>query len=319
MPGGWKSSLVRKVRKALPWVVGAGVLAYIAMRVPFEAFRDAMGYGPHWLLATINLLIVLSVLVTDSTATWIGLHAVKLRRPFSQIAAVRGAIYMLFLVNFAVGQGGFGYYLHRSGTTPLRALGATLFLMGTTLATLLLIATTTWTAVGVDPELATLRLICLVAAGALALYLLCIAWAPSALKRREVFSPLFDAGVRGHLISIAARVPHASIVVLGNWVALRAWGIDVPVEVGLTAMPALAIIAVLPISPGGIGTTQAAFVFFFARFAPAETPEARDALVFAFAIVHFVYGVLASLIVGLACTPFARRALAKAAPAPSPP
>ena len=63
----------------------------------------------------------------------------------------------------------------------------------------------------------------------------------------------------------------------------------------------------------GLGTTQAAFVLLFRDYAQGATSDDRAAAVLAFAIVHFVYGVLASLVVGLVCTPLARHT-ARAAP-----
>jgi uncharacterized membrane protein YbhN (UPF0104 family) len=109
---------------------------------------------------------------------------------------------------------------------------------------------------------------------------------------------------------MAARLPHIAVIVLGHWVAMVAWGIEVPFIAGLTIMPAVVIASVLPISPAGLGTTQAAVVFFFGSYAAGATSDERTAAVLAFAIVHFVYGVLASLAVGFACLPFAKRSRA---------
>jgi uncharacterized membrane protein YbhN (UPF0104 family) len=64
---------------------------------------------------------------------------------------------------------------------------------------------------------------------------------------------------------------------------------------------------VLPISPGGLGTTQAALIYFFSDYAAGATDDARGANILAFAIVHFVYAVVAQLVLGLACVPAARR------------
>jgi uncharacterized membrane protein YbhN (UPF0104 family) len=85
------------------------------------------------------------------------------------------------------------------------------------------------------------------------------------------------------------------------------WGIEVPFAVGVTIMPAVVIAAALPISPGGLGTTQAAAVYFFSAYASGATADERGANLLAFAIVHFVYGVLAAMAIGLVCAPFARR------------
>ena len=106
---------------------------------------------------------------------------------------------------------------------------------------------------------------------------------------------------------MAGRIPHVAAMVLGHWVALRVWGIPVPFAAALTLLPAVVIASVLPISPAGLGTTQAAFVYFFSSYAPGATPAAQKAHILAFAIVYFVYGVVSLLAIGLAITPFAKK------------
>lgn len=299
-----KPSLVRRV---LPWAIGAVIVVIIATRVPYAAFKDAMGRGPHLALALTNLAINAVVLLTDSVSTWIGLIALKLRRPFGKVFVVRGATFVLFIINYAVGQGGFGYYLHRTGVSALRAVGATLFLIGTNLATLLVITGLAWAAYGGGTSNPALGWTLVVGCAGYVVYLGIIIAAPGIFVRREVLAPLFDAGLRGHLLAMLGRLPHVLVLVIGQWAAIRVWGIDVPFLDGLTIMPAVVIASVLPISPGGLGTTQAAFVLFFADYAVGATHDDRAATVLAFAIVHFVYGVFGSLAVGLACLPFARK------------
>jgi uncharacterized membrane protein YbhN (UPF0104 family) len=152
---------------------------------------------------------------------------------------------------------------------------------------------------------------------ALAIYLAAIALAPGWLARRALLAPLFDAGVRGHAVAMLARLPHTAVIVAGIWLAVRTWGIAVPFGVGMTLTPIIVIASVLPIAPAGLGTTQAALVYLFAGYAAGATEDARSAAVLAFAIVHFVYSVSASLIVGFACIPLARRAGVLPEPAPS--
>jgi uncharacterized membrane protein YbhN (UPF0104 family) len=133
-----------------------------------------------------------------------------------------------------------------------------------------------------------------------------------------VLAPLFDAGLGGHALAMVGRIPHVAVLVLGHWVALRAWGIAVPFTSALTIMPAVVIASVLPISPAGLGTTQAAFVYFFGSYAAGATPAAQNAHVLAFAIVYFVYGIVSLLVLGLASTPLAKKLGVLPAPGSSP-
>ena len=298
-------------RRILPWAVGAAILVVVVLRVPFEAFRAAIGHGPHVTLATVDFVVVVVTLGTDSVATWLGLLALRLRRPLAHVAAVRGATFVLFLLNYALGQGGFGYYLHRTGTPARRAVGATLFLIGTNLATLLLVTSIACAAHGDD---ASMGWFLPAGCAALAAYLVVIGIAPDFVRRRAVFAPLFDAGLRGHAIAMASRLPHVLVMSLGIWWAMRAWGIEVPFVAGLTTMPIVVIAAALPIAPAGLGTTQAALVYLFSDFATGATADERNAVVLAFSIVHFVYSVLGILVVGLVCIPVARNLGAIASP-----
>jgi hypothetical protein len=295
------------IRRVLPWLVGIAVLVALALRVPVDTFRDAITEGPHVALAFVTLAITACVLCTDSLSTWAGLRALAIRRPLHHVLAIRGATYVLFVLNYAVGQGAFGYYLNRTGVPGLRAVGVTLFLIGTNLATLLVVTTAVWLVGGDRSMHESLWWTLVAGCGGFVVYLAIVAAAPGFIARRAVLAPLFDAGLRGHAIAMASRLPHSAVVVLGHWLAIRIWGIDVPVSAGLTLMPAVAVASVLPISPAGLGTTQAALVVFFADYANGATADARQAVVLAFAVVYFVYGVVSSLVVGLACTPFARR------------
>lgn len=280
------------LRRLAPWLAGLAILAIIITRVPFAAFRDAIGKGPHLRLFAVDLAITLVVLGTDSVSTWIGLVAVRMRRRFTDVFFVRGATYVLFLVNYALGQGGFGYYLYRTGETALRATGATLFLIGTNLATLLVVTSLAWAASEL-PVPGAMWWTLVVGCAGFAAYLVAIAVAPGVLARRHVLAPLFEAGLGGHALAMVGRLPHVAVITLGHWAALRAWGVPAPLVSGLTIMPAVVIASVLPISVGGLGTTQAALVFFFADYAIATTAGEREAFVLAFAIAHFVYLVIA--------------------------
>lgn len=297
---------MKKLWKQLwPWLVGVAICVVLALRVPVDAFGAAIHQGPHLALAAIDTLVILVVLATDTFATWVSLIAVRLRWPMREVLAVRGATYVLSLVNYVVGQGGIAYYLHKGGVATLRATGVTLFIMGTTFVGLLAITTATWMLGTIDNPAIWWTLVgsCI----AFAIYLVIIVAAPSFVARREVFAPLFEAGLRGHAITILARLPHVTLIVLGHWLAMVAWGMDVPFLYAMATLPVVALVTVLPISPAGLGTTQAALVYFFATYADGVTDDARSASVLAFAIVHFVYGTLAQLLVGLACVPAARR------------
>jgi hypothetical protein len=313
--------LAARLRRWLPWIVGVAIIVVVASRLPYQKFQASLSHGPHLALALTEIAITLTVLVTDSLSTWVGLIALKIRWPLARVAAVRGVTYLLFLINYAVGQGGFGYYLHKAGEPPLRAAGATLFLIGTNLACLLLLTLAVWIGIDARGDNPALWWTLVIGSAGFAAYLVVIALRFPVLAQRQLLAPLFEAGLRGHALAVVGRLPHVVVIVLSYWVAMEVWGIHVPFATAATLMPAVALAAVLPISPAGLGTTQAALVYFFRDYAAGATADDRSAAVLAFGIVHFVYGVGAAVLVGGACVPFAKRMGALTSPdlKPAPP
>lgn len=303
-----KARAKQLVRRILPWALGLAIVAIIAARVPYAAFAGAIAKGPHLVLALVDAAVVVGLLAADTLATWIGLRVLAVRWGFKKVLEIRGATYLLSLLNYAVGQGGIGYYLHREGVAPLRAVGMTLFLMGTTFATLLVVTTTTWASHGATIAHGAMWWTLVAGMAAFVVYLVAVALSPAFIARRDTLAVLFEAGVRGHAIAMLARLPHVALIVLGHWFAMLAWGIHVPFLAAVTVMPAVVIATVLPISPAGLGTTQAALVFFFADYAAGTTGDDRSALVLAFSIVHFVYAVIGQALVGLGFILASRRA-----------
>ena len=136
--------MIRIARQLLPWLVGGAILAAVFARISFADLREALRHGSYASFAAVMVVLMVIQLYTDSVATWIGLIALRMRRPFGKVVVVRGATYLLIVLSYVVSQGGFGYYLHRSGERPLRATGATLFLLGVNFAMLLVVTTTVW-------------------------------------------------------------------------------------------------------------------------------------------------------------------------------
>jgi hypothetical protein len=288
------------LRRWWPWLVGAAIFAVIATRIPVDAFRDAIGHGPHLRLGLVTFALTVTILCSDSLTVWIGLVALRMRRPLGQVFAIRGATYLFVIVNYALGQGAFGVYLSRTGIKGVRAAGATLFLVGTNFAALMLVTLAVWVIGGGDPAYRALWWTLVAGCSAFGVYLIVIAIAPRVLAQRPLLAPFFEAGLRGHLIAVVGRFPYTAVIVLAPWIAIRTWGIPVPLTAAVMLMPVVAVATALPISPAGLGTTQAALVYFFSVYA-------TSAQVLAFSVVYFVYGVASSAVVGIIATASARR------------
>jgi uncharacterized membrane protein YbhN (UPF0104 family) len=301
-PGAWNG-----IKRWLPWVAAAAILGWLSSRVPVDALRAALRHGSYLPLALFVLFETLAILPLDVFATREALGIVGVRRGFKELFLLRGATYLLGLLSYVAGQGGVGVYLARSGVRAARAAGAMLFLMISNGMVLVGIA-----ALGLLIDLPRERreLLLLLIAGAfagIALYLAVIAARPRWLAARPALAPLFEAGVRGHLRAAAARLPHLLIMAAMQWGSFLVWGIALPFWRTLALMTVVLLVAALPITPSGLGTSQVLQVLFFSPWAAGADAAARGADVLALSLVHYVFGLVGQALLGVVCLAALRR------------
>lgn len=293
-----------RLKRWLPWGVAVALLAVLFTRIPFDALRGALAHGSYLTLALYVLFEILIALAPDAWATKEALAAAGVRMGFRELMLARGATYLLGLLSYLLGQGGIGVWLAKRGVRAAQATGAVLLLMVSNGIALLLIA---GAGLLVSPSDKRLLLVVGVGLAGVAVYLAMIALRVRWMEGWPALAPLFDAGLSGHLRAIVARLPHMLLLAVLHWGAFRVWGVAVPPELGIALMPVVLLIAAVPITPGGLGSTQALQVLFFSRWAAGPTPEDRAADVLAFSLVHHGLSLLGMALVGLACLALLQR------------
>jgi hypothetical protein len=290
--------LRRKLTRLLPWLITAGVLTYLFSRLPAGQVIQAASNAAPWTIPALASIVLL-VYLADCLAirTTFGWFVAPLT--FRETLTLRGATYLLALVNYALGQGAFVYFLNRTRGVPVvKAAAAVVLIMGINLLLLLLLSTL-GLVLGAEglPEIKTLIWIAYVGLG---IYVAMLVWRPGWLQRRPILDVLLNAGVGGHLRALAVRVPHVAALLVLNHVALHAFGVPVPALQTLLCFPVVLLVAVLPISIQGIGPTQGAMIFFFARYASGE-PSVREATVFAASLGAQAISWCVQVVLGLIC------------------
>jgi uncharacterized membrane protein YbhN (UPF0104 family) len=291
------------LQRIFPWLVALVLLVTLFRVVDPAALTDALRQVAPGAWIALVLAFVLAVLASDSFATWIlyrqSLPGVPLG--YVETFKLRGATYLLAIIHYGAGQAGMAYFLKTRHDVPLsRAAGAAMLTMGTNALTVAGCAGL-GVLLGGAPASPAVRLVLYATAAALPAYLLVIAWAPRFLAGVPLLAPLFAAGVRGHLVISAARLPHIAVLVAGHFAAMRLFGIAVPAADALALLPLVFIVGVLPISPSGLGTAQAMAVALFAVHAPGASQDARQATVLAYSLALQISTVLVQALVGLVC------------------
>jgi uncharacterized membrane protein YbhN (UPF0104 family) len=224
-------------------------------------------------------------------------HRPRAAPRYRDLLLVRCASALLSLLNYGAGQGGVVYFLHRRHGIALEVGAGAILLASAAFLAVLALAAGLGLLAGAVPDRPELRAVAWAALAALPAYVLLAAWRPRVLVRRKLLRYLLAVSPAALLRVLGARVLHLGVLVTGHWLALRLFDITVPPAVALLRLPAMFLVGAVPISPAGLGTTQAAAVTLFGDYAAAP----RDAMVLAYSLSFHVTGVVLLVLVGLAC------------------
>ncbi|HEY2728353.1 MAG TPA: hypothetical protein VGK52_00335 [Polyangia bacterium] len=290
--------MLRRVGRAAAWLVTAALLFLLFRKIPFATVVAAARGAASWTIP-LGVAGVAAIYFADSFAIWKTFAWFLAPLSFAHVLVVRGATYLLAAINYNVGQGAIVYFVHRATGAPvLRGVATVLLIMGVNVLALLVLASV---GLAVAPDVPhAVAVIVSVAYAGLALYAIAVALKPAWLARRPVFDVLLAAGLRGHARALLVRVPHIVALVVYQTSMLRAFGVAVPIAQAVVALPIVFFIAVLPISVQGLGTTQAAMVYFFARYGPGNV-EAQKAAVLAASLVGQALSLTLQTLLGIGC------------------
>jgi hypothetical protein len=112
------------------------------------------------------------------------------------------------------------------------------------------------------------------------------------LRGAGIFSTHRRAVVRDLAVLVAVRACYFGGFVLYFWLGTHAFNAAVPLTLALASTPIVLVIASIPITPGGLGTQQAALLYLFG-------PYGSEAAILAFALGYPVALTLARLPLGL--------------------
>jgi hypothetical protein len=287
----------KSLLRVLPWVVTAGLLLIVFKRISFGAVVDDVRRAPGWTLPAIFATVV-AIYLADSFAIWKTFGWFLTRMSLSDVLLVRGATYLLAAINYNVGQGAIVYFVHRNaGTTIMRGVATTLLILGVNVLALLFLATTGLTIAPAIPF--AVKALVTVAWIGLGIYVALVALRPRWLDK-PVFEVLLNAGFAGHARALVVRLPHIASLVAFQFAALRAFGVHVPLVDAIALLPVTFLVAVLPISIQGLGTTQATMVYFFAHYASGD-PKMQETAVVAASLVAQAVALSFQALLGVAC------------------
>lgn len=291
----------RSSSKLFHWLVAVAILILLALRIEPSRLALHFGAGPHLPLFLYAMLAAGLITVADAAATRVTLILCGSERPLHQLILVRGALNLAGVLHLVAVQVLMGFYLYRTGEKPMRSAALVMMLVTTQLGALILLGAGGALVPEALPESLQAFYILGVVGFAFAVS---IKWIRHFLPALVVdkLNALSAFGPRALYGSILARFPHVVLLAVAPWGALWIWGVHIPFWEGLFLFPTALLVGALPLTPAGLGTTQAAMVWLFAPLLDGS-PMEREALVLSAALSWGIYGLLSQLFWGILCLP----------------
>ncbi len=253
-------------RRALPFAIAVALIAFVLSRLDLGAFARRLATLNYGLFLLAAAAFTVALLTADTFATVIIYRRTVATISFRDFWVLRGASYLPSLLNHHVGQAFVTYFLAREhGLSLARVAGATLLGYASWAGAILGLGSIALALQGKPRFLVGTAIVGLT-------YLAVIGAKPRALASRHLLAPLFEAGVVGHLVALAARLPHFVVLFLGTWLPFGFFGVDIPIETATSQVPILMVLVTLPLTPQGLGTRDAFAAAAFLPFAPGATP-----------------------------------------------
>ena len=313
------------VFRILPWLVTGAIFAVLFQRVPLPELLQA--WRQIHFLPYLALMVPYSVLycTLDAFVLWRVLLWFHGSIPYRRVLPVRAAAYILALLNPGLGQGGVAWSLHRREGIPfLEIAGSMLFLVVMECVQLALYA-----ALGIfvlQPHLGVafvpVYAVLGIVVGIALLYVhrgieplspLLTWWgrywrhdATYRYQLRKESWPILRtfqrARGRHYGLTLLYKAPNFLLAVVIHTLALQLFGVEVPFGVVFTFLPVIFLAASLPITVAHLGTSQAAWVYFFSAYGEASQ-------LLAYSLVAHVTFMLLNGLIGLCFLPQALRGL----------
>ncbi len=270
------------LRQLLPLLLTVAVFALIFQRVQFAKFVSALRGADHVPFAALMLLNGLLYFIWDTFVLVVVLRWFHGPIRYGELLPVRSVTYLISFLNTNLARAATAYYLKRKLNTAFFPIaGTVLFLTLMEMAQLVVWATGgMWASPLPIP-----RYLYAVPFVFLAAWLAVVFFTQSRANRNDsgadvgfswkrvsrwpIFQTFVRAPARRYIQVVLLRAPLFAASLCLHYFALKTFGIDIPLPKLVAYLPIIFMLAALPITVAHLGTTQAAWIFFFGDLASA--------------------------------------------------
>lgn len=291
-----KTSLLKRV---LPWVMALLILIYLFYRIDLGLFINSLRKAD---IAIYIPLIIVFIFLWFFIETY---NIQKLYQYFGHhvnyitMLAVRGGTFLMMIINYGLGAGAVAMYLKRiNGVTLRRSTGILFYYMVVESAGIAMLATAGFMLAGRYSGIQSWVLY--LSLGLFLFYIFEIFLLkyipPVGFLRKAVNStilkPIRESNLSIFMCIFLQRTGYFITFIIFFYFAVRAFNMQIPLMTLTALVPIIFFIGNLPITPFGLGTIQAAMLYFFKNYS-------SEANILAMSLVYSVSLIIFRAMIGL--------------------
>ncbi len=272
-PGGWK-----KTTAVIKWLIACAVLFTLFYQVDRDKLFAALASARLEIYLPLAVCFVLVWFLIESQNLMFLFNMFGHNLTFREMRFIRGASYMLMIINYNLGLGAIAWYLKRRNGIPLTRAGSVMFFyyfvesVGITffaMAGCLLIYGQAPAVYGKIILISGAMFFSYIALFFVVRLLPFFGWF-TGLRNSALMAAFYEADLRNYLILSGLRTVYFASFIIFFHVGLKSFNVHVPLLSLVGLVPVIFFIGNIPVTPFGIGTIQAAMMFFFKPFGPEE-------------------------------------------------
>jgi len=272
------------LKNILPWLMAAGIFYYLFSVYPPSQIFASLKQVKLLPFLSFSLFYFFFIYFCDS---WVMArvisrftHHVSLK----DILLARGVTYLIMVINYPASQAAFAYYLKRRYNIPIfQVVGVFLFMMILDLSWIILLAfagscleDVVLGGVHLSPYVHTVAIMFLCFFLGWIIFwrrwhekifgtFFRFAWIEK-IRQQKVFHIFEQARLKDYLSTALLRIPIHFTIIVSIYIVVQTFDAFIPFTKIIGNIPIVFLIGMLPITPGGLGTTNAAMVEMLSPF-----------------------------------------------------
>jgi uncharacterized membrane protein YbhN (UPF0104 family) len=294
-----RRGLASRLRRILPWAVAAAILWVLFRRVPVADAWGAAGEARLEIFVPCILVAAIFWFLLESGAFAYLFSRFNATLSWAEARSLRGLTYLVTPINWNLGTASIILHLRRSkGVGAVESTSSMLFYATIDAIVLGSLALVGISLLPVSPVIEQIRPFLLgFVAFEIAVLTLFMAPAPEwrwllRIRSLRLFRTFGIAVWRDVALLALIRSAYFGGFVLLFWLGTRAFHVELPLGSAMASTPVILAAGGLPITPAGLGTQQAAMLYFFSSYG-------SEAAILAFGLAFPVAITLARMPLGL--------------------